>query len=48
MKTIEVIFTNTRRDPTKLLVVNIYDKDAAIQNVYTLKKVYVDEIKHEQ
>ena len=63
MKTIEVIFTDTRRDPkitdtkylflcdnlevrigdlitdhrysTKLLVVNIYDKDAAIQNGYT-------------
>ena len=74
MKTIEVIFTNTRRDPkitetkylflynnlevcigdlitdhrysTKLLVVNIYDKDAAMQNGHILKKVCVDEIEH--
>lgn len=74
MKTIEVIFTNTRKDPeitdtkylflcnnlevcigdlitdhrysTKLLVVNIYDKDAAIQNGHILKKVCVDEIEH--
>lgn len=74
MKTIEVIFTDTRRDPkitdtkylflcdnlevcigdlitdhrysTKLLVVNIYDKDTAIQNGYILKKVYVDKIEH--
>lgn len=74
MKTIEVIFTNTRKDPeitdtkylflcnnfevcigdlitdhrysTKLLVVNIYDKDAAIQNGHILKKICVDEIEH--
>lgn len=74
MKTIEVIFTNTRKDPeitdtkylflcnnlevcigdlitdhrysTKLLVVNIYDKDAIVQNGHILKKVCVDEIEH--
>ena len=74
MKIIEVIFTNTRRDPkitetkylflcnnlevcigdlitdhrysTKLLVVNIYDKDTAIQNGYILKKVCVTKIEH--
>lgn len=74
MKTIEVIFTNTRKDPeitdtkylflcnnlevcigdlitdhrysTKLLVVNIYDKDAVVQNGHILKKVCVDEIEH--
>lgn len=74
MKTIEVIFTNTRKDPeitdtkylflcnnlevcigdlitdhrysTKLLVVNIYDNDAVVQNGHILKKVCVDEIEH--
>lgn len=75
MKTIEIIFTNTRRDPkitdtkylflcnnlevcigdlitdhrysTKLLVVNIYDEDAVIQNGYTLKTVHTDIIEHQ-
>ncbi len=75
MKTIEVIFTDTRRDPkvtdtrylflcnnlevcigdlitdhrysTKLLVVNIYDKDAAIQNGHILKIVHTDMIERQ-
>lgn len=75
MKTIEVIFTDTRRDPkvtdtrylflcnnlevcigdlikdyrypTKLLVVNIYDKDAAIQNGHILKIVHTSMIEHQ-
>lgn len=75
MKTIEVIFTNIRRDPeitdtrylflcnnlevcigdlitdhrysTKLLVVNIYDKDAAIQNGHILKTVHTAIIEHQ-
>lgn len=75
MKTIEVIFTNTRRDPkitdtkylflcnnlevcigdlitdrrysTKLLVINIYDRDGAIQNEHALKIVHTDVIEHQ-
>ena len=75
MKTIEVIFTNTRKNPeitdtkylflcnnlevcigdlitdhrysTKLLVVNIYDKDAVVQNGHTLKIVHTDMIERQ-
>lgn len=74
-KTIEVIFTDTRRDPkvtdtkylflcnnlevcigdlitdhrysTKLLVINIYDRDDAIQNGHILKIVHTDMIEHQ-
>lgn len=75
MKTIEVIFTNTRRDPkvtdtkylylckdpkvcvgdlitdnrysTKLLVINIYNRNNAIQNGYILKTVCIDMIERQ-
>lgn len=75
MKTIEVIFTDTRKDPKvtdtrylflcnnlevcigdlitdhrypiKLLVVNIYDRDDAIQNGHILKTVHTDIIEHQ-
>ncbi len=75
MKTIEVIFTDTRRDPkvtdtkylflcknpgvcvgdlitdnrysNKLLVINIYNRNNAIQNGYILKIVCTDMIEHQ-
>lgn len=74
-KTIEVIFTDTRRDPkvtdtrylflcnnlevcigdlitdykysSKLLVINIYDRDNAIQNGHVLNTVHTDVLEHQ-